>query len=122
MCVFSRLFERSIQAVFVQCLSFRQAVENNRQTRYTHKYPVLQVMWLLYNIACFITTGSAHTCDQPSKYCDVMVEQLIIPITEAAGQLGEQAQRVYMDLAVSILFNEYRRVITQNKYTYRYTL
>ena len=79
-------------------------------------------MYRLGHTPCFTTTGSTHACDQPSKYCDVVVEQLIIPITEAALRLGEQAQRVYMDLSVSILFNEYRKLITQNKHTYRYNL
>ena len=64
--------------------------------------------------------GSTHTDDQPSTYCDIIVEQLIVPTVEAALLLEEHSQRSYMELCASILFNEYRRVIVQKKQTYRY--
>ena len=53
-------------------------------------------------------------------YCDVIVEQLLLPIAEAALSLGELPQLSYMSLSASILLNEYRKAITINHHTYRY--
>ena len=43
-----------------------------------------------------------------------------MPTVEAALPLPEHVQGVFMNLAVSILINEYRKIIVQNKHTYRY--
>lgn len=79
--------------------------------------------YVILNYASFNISfaGSTHRADQPSTYCDIIVEQLIVPTVEAALLLEEHAQRSYMELCASILFNEYRRVIVRNKQTYRYS-
>ena len=58
---------------------------------------------------------------QPSSYCEVVVEQLLMPITEAALPLEDegQAQWVFLALSLSIFYTEYRKTILQHRHTYR---
>ena len=64
--------------------------------------------------------GGAHTARHSSAYCDVMVEQLLLPIAEAALPLEETAQQSCMVLCTCILLAEYRRAIISNTHAYKY--
>ena len=75
---------------------------------------------LTSSFSCSLLIYTGSSVYDHSKYCDVIVEQLIRPIAEAGLTLEGESQRVYMNLAISILFNEYRKVILHNKHTYRY--
>ena len=55
----------------------------------------------------------------PSSYCEVVKEQLIFPVVEAAGALAEDPQKAFVGLSVCILMNEFRRMITSHKKAYR---
>ena len=48
------------------------------------------------------------------------MEQLLVPLAEAALSLGSPAQSLFMELSLTVLFSEYRRIIILNKHTYRY--
>ena len=70
------------------------------------------------SLHCY-SSDNTHTSEHPSKYCDMIVEQLILPTSEAARLLQEHSQRALMTLSASILLNEYRKAIMKYKHTYR---
>ena len=64
-------------------------------------------------------TGGEGGSEGPSEYCDVLGEEVLMPLTEAALTLEARPQSVFMTLSATIFFTEYRRAILSNKHTYR---
>ena len=110
-----------MQALPELCISLCQTVESYRKTKYVKsKHPTPQQIYTADSALLLNVTGGTQAPTQPSKYCDVIVEQLIMPITEGALSLDGQSQIAYMTLTTSTLLNEYRKFILRNKHTQRY--
>ena len=82
-----------------------------------HMYSLYFVLEESMNFLCI--GGDGHKFE-PGSYCNVVIEELLLPVIEAVlGLTAESAQLSLLTLTVSIFLSELRRVITTNKRTYR---
>lgn len=58
----------------------------------------------------------------PSGYCGTVIEHILLPVVEAATHLCEEHQCMFVALSVCIFVNEFRKIVTANKKTYRCVL
>ena len=71
-----------------------------------------------YNLTLDDSALLAHRLT-PSGYCGTVIEHVLLPMVEAATHLCEEHQATFVGLSVCIFVNEFRKIITANKKTYR---
>lgn len=72
-----------------------------------------------YYYAFSLSTGR-NPSQEPGSYCNLLIEELLLPAMEAGRGIVEQkAQLAFLLLAINVFLNGLRKTITANRHTYR---
>ena len=72
------------------------------------------------NDMLYLSTGRSPS-QEPGSYCQLLIEELLLPVMEAArGIANQKAQLAFLLLTINVFLSRLRSTITAKKHMYRY--